>query len=322
MGAPLHDSEIAIGEGTVRSLLREQRPDLAEGRLSPLPGSGTDNVLWRLRRSGASDLVVRLPRTEAAAGGLESEVELLGRLAGRPLPVAIPEVEHLGRPTEGFRRRWTVLRWLDGVDAWADRAALEAEAADEAIALALAEVVQVLGTLDGGGVPVRHPGRRGGPLPPLLDALERWLDDPQWSAEAHLDVAAVRLLVAEARDLTEAAPARSFVHGDLLPGNLLLRDGRLHAVIDWGAAAMADPAQDLSPAWAVLGRRGRAAFREALDVDDAAWLRGRAFELEHAVSAILYYRPRRHPLADIMSRTLDRVLADTTKPAGRPGPSN
>ncbi len=312
MGETLHDGEAAIDESTVRSLLASQCPHLSVGSLRPLPGSGTDNVLWRIDRSPRASLVVRLPRTESASRSLESELAVLDGLAGRPFPVAVPEVEHAGRPDRGFPHRWAVLRWLDGVDAWAGRAGLADRHVDVAMGLALAEVVQAVRTLGGLGLGLaaRRPGGRGGPVPALLDGLDRWLDDPRWSAESQVDVGAVRRLAAAARELPAPIEPAAAVHGDLLPGNLLVRNGRLAAVIDWGSAAVADPAQDLTPAWAVLGDVGRAAFREALEVDDEAWLRGRAFELEHAVSAIVYYRPRQHVLAEVMTRTLERVLAD------------
>jgi len=310
MGETLHDGETAIDEATIRSLLASQCPHLARGPLRQLPGSGTDNVLWRIHRSPRPDLVLRLPRTESASRSLVSELAVLDGLSGRSFPVPIPEVEHIGRPGRGFPHRWAVLRWMDGVDAWAGRASLDGQTADAAMGLALAEVVEAVRSLDGMELPTRRPGGRGGTIAALLDGLDRWLDDPRWSAESHVDVGAVRRLAAAARELPAPPESLAVVHGDLLPGNLLVRDGRLAAVIDWGSAAMADPAQDLTPAWAVLGDRGRAVFREALGVDDAAWLRGRAFELEHAVTAIVYYRPRGHVLAEVMGRTLERVLAE------------
>lgn len=75
-------------------------------------------------------------------------------------------------------------------------------------------------------------------------------------------------------------------------------------------AGIGDQAQDLSAAWSVLEGAARQAFKEAAGVDDATWLRARAFELEHAVGGILYYRPRNHPLADVMERTLSHILAE------------
>ncbi len=310
----LHPDEVPIDLGTVRSLLAAQLPALASSRLTPIEGAGTSNVLWRVTRADG-DLVVRLPRNQGAASSLRSEVEVLTGLAGTPLPVAVPVVHHLGHPAGGYPHPWAVLGWLDGVDAWeASRGRPGAGRAGatpcDRLATDLAATVMALRAVDGIAAPRRRPGRRGGPIHPLLDTLDRWLDDPAAPAAALVDVAAVRRLAAEARQLPDTVVPGCFVHGDLLPANLLVDAGRLRAVIDWGAAGLADPAQDLAPAWSVLDARGRSIFREAVGADDEAWLRGRAFELEHAVGGILYYTPRRHPLADIMARTLEQVLAD------------
>lgn len=102
------------------------------------------------------------------------------------------------------------------------------------------------------------------------------------------------------------------MHGDLIPGNVLTIDGRLSAIIDWGGAGHGDIAQDLTPAWAILDGDGRSIFRGELEADSAAWLRARACALEQAVGGVLYYVPRRHPLGDVMARTLGRILADAS----------
>jgi aminoglycoside phosphotransferase (APT) family kinase protein len=119
----------------------------------------------------------------------------------------------------------------------------------------------------------------------------------------------VRRLAAEAREVTGEPVVTGFTHGDLIPGNLLVDEDRLTAVIDWGGAGHGDRAQDLAPAWSVLEGPSRTIFRAAVGADDASWVRGRTFELEHAVGGVLYYVPRRHPLGDVMARTLQRILA-------------
>ena len=135
------------------------------------------------------------------------------------------------------------------------------------------------------------------------------MSSQEWNAAALVDVTAIRRLAAEALEIIDDPVAEGFVHGDLIPGNLLVDGNKLTAVIDWGGAGWGDTAQDLAPAWSVLTNRQRSAFREAVDVDDAAWLRGRTFELEHAVGGVLYYVPKGHPLGDVMARTLDRILS-------------
>jgi aminoglycoside phosphotransferase (APT) family kinase protein len=80
-----------------------------------------------------------------------------------------------------------------------------------------------------------------------------------------------------------------WVHGDLLPGNLLVVDGRLSAVIDFGCLNVGDPACDLQPAWNVFADASRARYRAHLRANDASWLRGRGWALYQAVMALPYY---------------------------------
>lgn len=74
-----------------------------------------------------------------------------------------------------------------------------------------------------------------------------------------------------------------WVHGDLACGNLLVKDGKLHAIIDFGSSAVGDPAYDLVIAWTMLGEEGRHIFRFALALDDATWARGRGWALWKAL---------------------------------------
>ena len=312
MSERIHDDEFDTGEHVVRALLAEQLPHYADATLAPVRGTGTSNSLWRLRDGSDSPIaVVRLPRTAGAVGSLTTELELLPALAESDLDsiVTIPRLLHAGTPTTAFGHPWAVTDWLDGDDAWTARDRVDGAGAT--LAAELAAVVEAVGALEGLPAPDRAAGRRGGPLGPLLDGLERWLADPRWDAAARLDVAAVRRIADEARELVDEAVAPSFLHGDLIPGNLLIdAAGHLRAVIDWGGAGYGDPADDLVAAWAVFDDRARAAFRASLPVDDAAWIRARTFAVEQAVGGVLYYEPRGNPLGDVMRRTLQRILAE------------
>jgi len=201
-----------------------------------------------------------------------------------------------------------VLEWIDGSDAWTSRRDLDGQELD-ALALDLAEAVNTIATVDFDEAPLRSPGSRGGPLLPLLEQLEHWLDSPEWNAAELVDVKAIHRLADEAREGVAEPVEQGFVHGDLIPGNLLVDRGRLSAVIDWGGASRGDLSQDFAPAWAVLTPAERSVFKEAVDATETAWIRGRTFELEHAVGGVLYYVPKQHPLGDVMARTLDSILA-------------
>jgi aminoglycoside phosphotransferase (APT) family kinase protein len=99
------------------------------------------------------------------------------------------------------------------------------------------------------------------------------------------------------------------VHGDLLPGNLLVIDGRLSAVIDFGGLNVGDPACDLQPAWNVFAGDSRMRFRAQLEADDASWLRGRGWALYQAVSALAYYWDTNPGMIRQASHALGQVLA-------------
>jgi aminoglycoside phosphotransferase (APT) family kinase protein len=307
----IHDDELDTSQPTVRALLVAQCPEWSGLPLSSVRRSGTSNAMWRVHLPSGSDLVVRLPRRAAFEGSILQELELLPMIADGPLAgvVRTPNIRHSGAPTEAFRHPWAVLDWIDGADAWSARQELtRAPDALDALAADLARVVQVTGELGDLPVPCREPGSRGGPLEPLLDRLDRWLADPRWHASDLLDMAMVKRRADESREASGAPATVGFVHGDLIPGNLLVSRGRLSAIIDWGGAGYGDLAEDLISAWAVLDERSRRRFRKKVGVSDATWLRARAFALEQAVGGVLYYTPRRHPLAEVMARTLHRIL--------------
>jgi aminoglycoside phosphotransferase (APT) family kinase protein len=102
----------------------------------------------------------------------------------------------------------------------------------------------------------------------------------------------------------------AWAHGDLLPSNLLVRDGRLSAVLDFSCAGVGDPACDLMPAWTVLTPGTRELFRAEVGADDSTWARGRGWALCMAIVALPYYRDTNPVLVGIANRTIDQVLAE------------
>lgn len=297
MTTPLHEDEPDTSPEVVRDLLNEQAPELCGLALEPLSNTGSDNALYRL----GTDLVVRLPRRPGAARGLEVELAWLPHL--RRLPVAVPRVRHAGEANRQYPYRWAVLRWLGGTDAWEARRSQGWFG--PALGHDLAAFVRDLRSMPILDAPPRQPGQRGGPLAALDDQLWWWLDH----ADGLVDTRAVGRLWEQCLEGAEDGVQPSLVHGDLIPGNLLVADGRLAAVLDWGGLGAGDPALDLIPAWTVLDPVGALAFREELEVDETSWLRARGFALEQAIGGVIYYRPRRHPLGDVMQRTLDRLLS-------------
>jgi aminoglycoside phosphotransferase (APT) family kinase protein len=111
----------------------------------------------------------------------------------------------------------------------------------------------------------------------------------------------------QAPGATSVTPA--WVHADLMPGNLLVRDGRLAAVIDLGTLTVGDPALDLMPAWNLLPPRPRETYRNSLGADDAMWARGVGWALMQAIVALPYYVETNPGMARTARHTLDAILA-------------
>lgn len=270
----MHPDEVAVDAGVVRELLRSQFPRWSSLPVERLSSGGTVNAVFRI----GTELSARFPLTAGGMPDLELEATWLPRLAPR-LPVEIPSVVAQGAPGDGYPWPWTVLRWIDG------DVAVEGElASPESVAADLAEFVTAMWRIDFDGAPAAH---RSGPLSSVdaetraaIEAL-RDLDEP-FDADVALRVweEAVRL----------PAGAASWVHSDLMPSNLLLRDDRLAAVLDFGTVGVGDPASDLIPAWNLLPAAGRRVFRDAVDVDDETWARGRGWALSMALIQLPYYR--------------------------------
>ncbi len=179
--------------------------------------------MWRVRLYDQPDVVVRLPRRPGAAAGVEREMAVLQQVEHSRVRsiVTTPSVRHVGEPQEAFPHHWSVLEWIDGSDAWTERADLAGRSLDS-LAHDLAQSVTAIGEVTVVDVPQRPPGTRGGPLRPLLERLDDWLDNPEWNAARLIDVAGIKRLAAEALEVADEPVIEGFVHGDLIPGNLLV----------------------------------------------------------------------------------------------------
>jgi len=291
----LHDDEVDTSPAVARSLVDAQFPQWAGLTVSPGPTTGTVNVLHRL----GPDLVVRLPRVPRTAGEVDREARWLDRL--RPhVPVALPEQVAVGVPCEAYSGPWSIYRWIDG-----QPPEVGALAGGRQLAVDLAGFISALRAVDTGGASAPG-GRRGGPLVvrdgPTRDAI---------GAVGHLVDVQLATAAWEAALRVPGWTGESvWVHADLSPGNLLTRDGRLHAVLDFGGCGIGDPAADLIVAWNLLPADGRATFRDALAVDDATWARGRAWALSIALIQLPYYEHSLPTMAANALHTIDQVLSD------------
>ena len=261
-----HAQKVEIDEALVGRLIAAQFPEWAGLPITPAVPQGWDNRTFRL----GADLSVRLPSAEGYSPQVEKEHRWLPFLASR-LTLPIPAPVALGMPGPGFPWRWSVYRWLEGEPANVGRIDDMVELA-RALAAFLTELQRVDPT--GGPAAGFHSAFRGGPL-------------TTYDAETRSAVQALGDVIDSegATAVWEAALAATWqgppvwFHGDVAAGNLLVRDGGLAAVIDFGCSGVGDPACDTVIAWTLFSGESREAFRAALPVDRATWARGRGWAL-------------------------------------------
>jgi aminoglycoside phosphotransferase (APT) family kinase protein len=260
----------SITSELVHRLVAAQFPHWADLPIAPVDVDGWDNSTFRL----GSELSVRLPSAETYVAQVEKEHRWLPFLAPR-LSLPIPQPVAQGSPGFGYPWPWSVYRWLEGDTASAGTVADRVQLADDLAAFLSA--FQAVDSSDGPEAG-RHSAFRGAPLAVYDQDARRAIAALAGVVDAGAATAAwERALAAEGR-----AP-RAWVHGDLTPSNLLVRDGRLAAVIDFGCLAVGDPACDLAIAWTSFEGESRAVFRDRLRLDDATWERGRGWALWKAL---------------------------------------
>lgn len=291
---PMPDRRL-VGADVVRRLVATQFPRWAHLPVRPVAVSGWDNQTFRL----GDDLSVRLPTAAEYARAVEKEHRWLPVLAPA-LPLPIPRPVACGRPGEGFRYAWSVYEWIDG-----EPAGTAGIGDPVRFATDLAGFLVALRTADptGGPGPGLHNWFRGGPLHTYDQQTRRALADLGDRVPADL----VTEIWQTALAATWSGPPVWF-HGDVAAGNLLVRDGALAAVIDFGTSGVGDPACDVVAAWTMLTGTARDVFRASLGVDDATWARGRGWALWKALTL-----HAGDPGDDGVTRVLDEILTDHTR---------
>ncbi len=279
-------------------LVAGQFPQSAGLPVRPVSPQGWDNRTFRL----GDRLSVRLPSAEGYAPQVLKEQRWLPHLTAH-LPLPVPEPVALGRPALGYPFGWSVSRWLDG-----EVLSRTSDIDEQTLARDLAAFLVALRSVPAAGGPAAGPltAWRGAPLDVYADEARRAFR----SLEPADAAAAGTVLDAALASRWDREPV--WFHGDFAVDNVLMRGGRVHAVLDFGCAGVGDPSCDLVIAYIALGDGGRAVFRQTVGLDEDTWRRTRGWSIWR--SAITLVDPAASQLRRQESvRALAAVLAEADR---------
>ena len=294
----MHENQLRVTTNMVRELLNEQFPEWAALPTARVASEGTVNAIFRI----GDGLAARFPLQSGDIAGtrrwLSSEADAARELLGSTR-FPVPEPLALGEPGAGYPLPWSVQTWIPGTTA-----SQKDPSESTAFAHDLADFIEEVRSIDVRGRTFSGRGRGGD-----LRSHDEWMEICFEKSDRLLDVSRLRRVWARLRELPRES-SDVITHGDLIPGNVLVLDGRLAGIIDVGSLGPADPALDLVSAWHLLGTEPRHALRVVLRCDDLEWERGKAWAFQQAMGAAWYYEDSNEPMSRMGHRTLERILAD------------
>jgi aminoglycoside phosphotransferase (APT) family kinase protein len=295
----MHPDQLLIPVPTVRALVDDQFPQWRSLPVEPVQSHGTVNAIFRIGDAYAARFPLQPADPDQTRRQLEAEAEASRELLGHTT-FPTPEPVAIGRPGAGYPLPWSVQTWIPGTVATdTDPGGSIEFAHDLAAFIQHVRAIPTHGrTFSGGG--------RGGEL----RTHDEWMETCFQESRDLLHVPRMRRLWAAMRELPRGDSADVMNHRDLIPGNVIVQDGRLAGVLDVGGLGPADPALDLIAAWHLLESEPRQAFREAMGCSDLEWARGRAWAFQQAMGAAWYYLESNPVMSRWAQRTLTRIAAD------------
>ncbi|MGH8923822.1 MAG: aminoglycoside phosphotransferase family protein, partial [Acidimicrobiia bacterium] len=275
---PMHEDQLHVTVDQVHELVSDQFPEWAPLSIAPVHSEGTVNAIFRIGDGLAARFPLQPADVEATRSWLRSEADAAIELAEQT-SFAVPEPVALGEPGAGYPLPWSVQTWVPG------KAASEEDASKSAgLAHDLATFIQQVRAIDARGRSFAGNGRGGD-----LRSHDKWMKTCFQQSRQLFDVSLLRQIWTRLRELPRES-SDVMTHGDLIPGNVLVFNGRLAGILDAGGLGPADPALDLVGGWHLLDTRPRQLLREDLRCDELEWERGKAWAFEQAMGAAWYYQ--------------------------------
>ncbi|CAG9606956.1 aminoglycoside phosphotransferase family protein [Pseudoneobacillus rhizosphaerae] len=254
----------------VSKLINEQYPEWSDLYIKPVKNSGNDNRTFHL----GDNMSVRLPSAAGYAPQVEKEQKWLPILAEKlSLPIPVPIAK--GNPNEEYPWSWSINKWLEGEHLSHNNIENLNQMAKD-LGLFLKELQDI--DTNEGPLAGKHNFYRGGSLSIYNDETRNAIKNNKEDF-AGGSLSEIWWLALDSE--WELKPV--WVHGDIAPGNLLVKDGKLSAVIDFGILGVGDPSCDAAIAWTFFDDASRKVFKNELNLDEATWNRARGWALWKAL---------------------------------------
>ncbi|MBN8827962.1 MAG: aminoglycoside phosphotransferase family protein [Sphingobacteriia bacterium] len=253
---------------TAKKLIQEQFPEFSHLPITEVEKQGHDNRTYRL----GDDILIRMPTADEYALKVSIEQELLPKLAPF-LSISIPAPIKMGKPSNDYSYPFSIYKWLPGKSLNLINLSTKEK---EILAFDLARFLQELHAIKNvaGLVPGQHNWWRGD----HISVYDKNVREQIAKLAGIIDDEKVMNLWERACN-TKWNNNPVWVHGDFASGNILIQEGKLSAVIDFGSTATGDPACDLVIAWTYFEGKAQEIFINAMNIDKDTWLRACAWAL-------------------------------------------
>jgi len=297
----MHDGQFDFELVEIERAITATLPGRRGLSVRPVNSSGTVVKLFRV----AEDLVARFPLVPRADASMRMEISSEqdhARAVAAYVPIQVPEPVALCEPFDGYPGWWSIWTWLSGESVQSHNVF------DLGLfARQLAGFVRSYHSMPTDGRSWDGTCRGGAPLA----EIDEWVRYSITHSTHLVDTAAVTRIWEECLEADHYFGPAVFIHTDLVPGNLLVRDGQLVAAIDLGTPHFGDPAADLTPAWHILDTASRRIWCSELVPDEATWTRGKGWALEQAIGALHYYEHSNNAMFLAAQRTLNELIVES-----------
>ncbi|HEV2524197.1 MAG TPA: aminoglycoside phosphotransferase family protein [Gammaproteobacteria bacterium] len=290
-------TQLDITLDLAHKLIREQFPEYAYLFITSVEKQGHDNRTYRLGK----DMLIRMPTEESYALKVPKEQALLPKLAPH-LTVNIPVPIKMGTPSKDYPYPFSIYKWLEGKSI--DLLVLD-EHCQERLAFDLGRFLKALQSIADvdGPAPGQHNWWRGDPVSVYDKGAREQIEKLSGVIDADK---AMNLWEHACKTRWDKPPV--WIHGDFAIGNMLLQDGRLSAIIDFGGMALGDPACDLVIAWTFLKEKAREIFIKEIALDEDTWLRARGWALWKATFELCQIEDKNSQTSRLQRTIISNVL--------------